>query len=103
MLSVLNYLSDRRHTKSSNTSPSGNQVSDIPPPLLQMEQVFHPIRRAMGDGRPHIREPRQDQQHDCEPPAARHRWVQVLRQEVDLLRAWLLVPVHSGNQESDQK
>lgn len=53
----------------------------------------------MGDRSFDLGEPREEQQHDCEPPTARHRWVQVLRGENDLLRAWVLVPVYTGYQE----
>lgn len=64
-----------------------------------MEQVLHPIRGVMGDSGTDPREPRQEEQHDREPPEACHRRVQVLRREAHLLCARVLVPVYTGYEE----
>lgn len=68
-----------------------------------MEQVFDRVRGVMGDGGANAGEPRQEDQHDGESPAARHRRLQVLRGKDDLLCARLLVPVHTGHQEQDSQ
>lgn len=60
-----------------------------------MEQVLDIVRGTVGDSSADLGEPREEKQHDREPPADRHRRVQVLRGEAHLLRARLLVPVHT--------
>lgn len=40
-----------------------------------MEQIFNIVRRVLGDGCFDVGEPREEEQHDSEPPETGHRWV----------------------------